>query len=108
MPIVITDTVIGTGTASAGAVTINKIYGRVITESYTTLAGGSETLQINNTFASVGDVVLTNVYGAPGAGSPVISSVSCIGGAIILIIHNVHLSAAFSGTYVVNYVIFKA
>lgn len=99
----------GTATAVSGAATSNAYAGKVTTESLTTAAGATYTLTLTNNFIAVADVVLVNVgRGSDTTGTPVVASVTPAAGSVVIIIQNIHATAAFNGTLQVGYRVLKA
>jgi hypothetical protein len=102
----------GTGTANAGnsyIVTIDKMAGRVATDSLTTAAGAAQTVTINSTLSKVTatSIVLVTMNGGTNtAGTPVFKAVP---GAnqIVITITNKHAADAFNGTFDLGFVVFN-
>lgn len=95
-----------TGTASAGAVTMNSLNGQVTTESLTTAAGAEYTLTITNSLATANSVVIASVgNGTSSAGTPGIGGVSASAGSIVITVTNLHSANAFNGTLKINFAI---
>lgn len=97
-----------TATASSGAATLNKLSGRITTESLTTAAAAEYTLTLTNSLAEATDIVLwsvgngTSTTGTPGQGGATVTA-----GQIVFTVTNLHASAAFNGTLVIGYEIVK-
>lgn len=97
------------GTASSGAVTLNKTMGVVTSESLTTAAAAEYTLTITNNQVVAGDVAFASVSnGTNSAGAPDVRSVACSAGQIVIIVRNVHASAALNGTLKIGFFVVKA
>jgi hypothetical protein len=98
----------GTATASSGAATLNTFNGRVTTESLSTAAAAEYTLTLTNNKIEATDIVLwtvgngTSTTGTPGQGGCTVSA-----GQAVFTVTNLHASAAFNGTLVVGFNIYK-
>lgn len=96
----------GTATAASGAATLNKRSGTITSEALTTAAGATYTLTLTNLTVSASSVVLASVaYGSATAGSPVVTRVQPSAGSLVVVVQNVHASAAVNGTLKVNFVV---
>lgn len=99
----------GTATATAGAATLANRFGKVTSEALTTAAGATYTLTVTNTAMSAEDIVMASVaYGTATAGSPVVTRVTPADGSVVIIVQNVHASAALDGTIVIAFAAFGA
>jgi hypothetical protein len=101
----------GTKTASAttGAATLHQPSGVITTESLTTAAAGTYTLTITNNKVKATDIVQATVSNpAASAGAPVLISATPADGSLVVVIKNVHASAAFNNTLAVMFSIIKA
>jgi len=97
----------GTATATSGAATLANRFGAITSETLSTAAGGTYTLTITNTQVAAGDLCMASVaYGTSTTGTPNVARVQVSAGQIVIIIQNIHASAALNGTIVVNYVCF--
>lgn len=106
---VVIDTGTKTATASAGAATLNKLSGKITTESLSTAAQAGYTLTLTNSVIAAGDIVLANVAnGTNTTGTPNVTRVLPGAGSAVIVVHNIHASAAFNGTLVVSFVVLKA
>ncbi|HEY1750383.1 MAG TPA: hypothetical protein VGG29_03920 [Caulobacteraceae bacterium] len=98
----------GAATAnSAGsyAVTINKMAGVVTTDSLSTAAGASQAITITDSQVTASSLVLVSrVGGTDTAGTPILKAVPGAG-TITLTVANNHASAAFNGTFVVDFLV---
>jgi hypothetical protein len=96
----------GTATANAGdsyAVTANKMSGVITTDSLSTAAGSSRSITINDSEVTASSVVeVTWAGGTDTAGTPVIEAVPGAG-TITITLYNDAASAAFSGTFVLDF-----
>ena len=97
-----------TATATAGAATLNKPAGVITSEALTTAAGAVYTLTITNSAIAAADQVFASVaYGTSTTGSPAITRVTPAAGSVVILVQNVHASAALNGTIKVSFVTFK-
>lgn len=94
--------------AVAGAATLNKGIGTVVSESLTTAALSTYTLTLTNNMITAASIVFANVQlSAPAeTGLPQIVSITAVAGSVSVIIKNIHATAAFDGTLEINYVVF--
>lgn len=100
----------GTKTASAtgGAATLNKDAGVITSESLTTAAGASYTLTLTNSSVAAGDQVFASVqYGSATAGTPCITRVTPGSGSVVIVVQNIHASAALDGTIKISFLVVK-
>ena len=95
----------GTGTAAAGAVTLNNRFGKITSEALTTAQNGIYTLTITNSEIRATDIVLASVgNGTNTQGTPVVTRVSPAAGSLVILVSNLHASAqALNGTIVVSF-----
>lgn len=101
---------IRTGTATAGAVTLNAQTGKVTTETLTTAQNANYTLTITNNQIAAADIVLVSfANGTNTQGTPVLLRVTPAAGSVAIVIRNAHDSAqALNGTLVVSFQVIKA
>lgn len=99
-----------TGTAAAGAVTLNAYSGVVTSEALTTAQNASYTLTITNSFIAATDLVFASLKnGTNTQGTPVIVRVTPAAGSLVIIVKNMHDSAqALNGTIVITFVALRA
>jgi len=98
----------GTATATTGAATLAKCAGKITSEALTTAAGATYTLTLTNTEIAAADIVLASVaYGTSTTGMPVITRVTPAAGSVVILIQNVHASAALNGTIVISFFTIK-
>ncbi len=98
----------GTATASSGAATLNNKAGAITSESLSTAAGAVYTLTLTDSVVAASDVCFASVaYGTSTTGSPAVSRVTPSAGQLIVLVQNIHASAALNGTIVVSYACFK-
>lgn len=98
-----------TATATAGAATLSKCSGKITSEDLTTAAGASYTLTLTNTRIAAADTVFASVgYGTSTTGTPCVTRVTPAAGSVVIIVQNVHASAALNGTIVISFLAVKA
>jgi hypothetical protein len=98
----------GTATATAGAATLNKLQGKITTESLTTAAAGEYTLTLTNSEIAASDIVLASVDPKTSAGTPGIGGCKVTAGQVVITVTNLHASAAFDAAIQINFVVIKA
>jgi len=94
----------GTGTVSAGAVTINHQAGVITTTSLTTAAGSSATVTLNDSDITSSSVILVSLMG--GTNTTIGIQLSCAytsAGVATLTISNNNASAALNGTLFIGF-----
>jgi len=97
-----------TATAAAGAATLNKSAGVITSEALTTVAGATYTLTITDSDVAAADQVMASVqYGTATTGTPAIATVATAAGSVVIVVQNIHASAALNGTIKVSFVVFK-
>ena len=101
---------VGTGTASAAAVTINDWCGLITTEALTTAQNGVATVTLTNSKVAVGDLVFASVgNGTNTQGTPTITTTTITASTVVFKISNLHASAeALNGTLLIRFMIVKA
>ena len=98
----------GTASATAGAATLAKLSGKITSEALTTAAAAAYTLTLTNTEIAATDLVFASVgYGTSTTGTPVVTRVTPAAGSVVIVVHNVHASAALNGTIVVSFFVVK-
>jgi hypothetical protein len=102
------DTGTKTATAVAGAATLNKSSGVVTSEALTTAAGADYTLTLTNSTIAAADVVLASVQLTSAGGTPTIASVTPAAGSVVIVVQNIHASAAFAAAIKVAFAVLKA
>lgn len=98
------------GTAVSGAATLNQGTGRVTSESLTTAAGATYTLTLTNSVidASGNAMVLAAVHlGTATTGMPAITTVTPGNGQVVIIVQNIHATAALNGTIVIDFMVVR-
>lgn len=97
-----------TATATTGAATLNKNAGVVTSEALSTAAGAAYTLTLTNSAIAAADQVFASVaYGTASAGAPVVTRVQPGAGSVVIVVQNVHASAALNGTIKVSFAVLK-
>ncbi len=98
-----------TATATTGAATLNKQSGVITSESLTTAAGGTYSLTITNSAIAATDMVFASVsYGTATTGTPVVTLCDPSAGSLLVVIQNIHASAALNGTIQIAFMAIKA
>lgn len=97
-----------TATASGGTATLNKMCGKVTTNSMATSPLNSFTLTINNSTVAAGDMVLATIGNFSTAGIPILINVTPASGTITCSIFNADTVTSFNGTVVVSFLVIKA
>ncbi len=98
----------GAATSTAGAATINKQAGQITTESLTTSAGSTYTMTLTNSLIAATSTVLASVgTGTATTGVPTVTWVTPASGSAVIIIQNIHATAALNGTITINFVVFN-
>ena len=93
------DVTSGTATSTAHAATINNQTGVVTTEALTTAAGSTYTFTLTNSYITADSVVQVSVgKGTATTGVPVVAWVTPASGSAVIILQNIHASAALNGT----------
>lgn len=102
------DTGTKTATAVAGAATLNKMSGAITSEAITTAAGATYTLTLTNSSIAAADQVFANVnLGAGSGGTPAIASVTPAAGSVVIVVQNIHASAAFNAAIKIAFLVVK-
>jgi hypothetical protein len=95
-------------TAASGAATLNEGFGVVTSESLTTAAGALYTLTLTDAAITANSIVMASVQlGTSTTGVPQVVSVAPATGSVVIIVKNIHASAAFNGTIKVSFVVFN-
>lgn len=95
-------------TAASNAATLNGGYGVVTSEALTTAAGATYTLTLTNGDITASSIVMASTnLGAGTGGTPAITSVKPAGGSVVIIVQNVHASAAFNAAIKIAFVVFN-
>ena len=99
------DTGTKTATATAGAATLNKNSGVITSEALTTAAVATYTLTLTNSAITATDQVFASVNrGAGTGGTPTIASVAPGTGSVVIVVQNIHASAAFNAAIKIAFV----
>ena len=102
------DTGTKTASATAGAATLNKMAGVITSEALTTAAGAQYTLTLTNSDIAATDQVFASVQdGTATAGTPAIATVTPGAGQVVIVVQNIHASAALNGTIKISFAVFK-
>lgn len=99
---------VGTGTktasATAGAATLNKPFGKITSEALTTAAGAVYTLTLTNSQIAAADQVFASLAnGTNTQGAPRIETVTPGAGSVVITVRNGHASEALNGTLVISF-----
>lgn len=97
----------GTATGTSNASTLANKCGIITTESATTAAAGTFTETITNTVVAATDICMATAT-TTGTGTPVITRVTPAANSLVIIVGNVHASAAFNAVLLIAFVCFKA
>ncbi len=102
------DTGTKTASATAGAATLNKMAGVITSESLTTAAGADYTLTLTNSDIAAADQVFASVQlGSATTGMPTVTTVSPAAGSVVVVVQNIHATAALNGTIKISFSVFK-
>lgn len=98
-----------TATATAGAATSNASGSGVVTsEALTTAAGATYTLTLTNDMIAAADTVFASVaLGTATTGMPAVTTVAPAAGSVVVIVQNIHASAALNGTIKISFLVVK-
>lgn len=97
-----------TATATAGAATLAKSAGVVTSEALTTAAGATYTLTLTNTTIAAADQVFASIaLGTATTGVPVVTTVKEAAGSVVIVVQNIHASAALNGTIRIKFAVLK-
>lgn len=97
----------GVATGTSNASTLANKCGVITTESATTAAGATFTETITNTTVSATDVCFASVA-TGGTGTPAVTKVTPGAGSLVIIVQNIHASAAFNNTLAIAFLCVKA
>ena len=102
------DTGTKTATATAGAATLAKMAGVITSEALTTIAGATYTLTLTNTDVAAADQVFASVQlGTATTGMPTVTTVTPAAGSVVIIVQNIHASAALNGAIKISFLVAK-
>lgn len=102
------DTSTKTASATAGAATLAKAAGVITSEGLTTAAGDTYTLTLTNSTIAAADQVFASVsLGTATTGMPVVTTVTPGVDSVVIIVQNVHASAALDGTIKIAFMVLK-
>lgn len=101
---------VGTGTASSAAVTINKRFGIITSESLTTAQNAVATITLTNSEVAAGDLVLATLgNGSNTQGTPTLTRSTVTANTVTFKISNLHASSeALNGTLIIYFAVIKA
>lgn len=98
-----------TAAATAGAATLHQPSGKITSEALTTIAGATYTLTLTNQKIAAADIVqVTVALGTATTGMPTICTVKPAANSVVVIVQNIHASAALNGTLVFSFAVIKA
>lgn len=93
-------------TSAATGVTLSKPCGKITTVALTTAAAAEEVFVVTNTLVTALDlVVLSTTYA--GGGTPMLSTKGMAAGSFVIVITNVHASAALDALMIINFAVIK-
>lgn len=99
----------GTATASAGTATLNKMAGKITTNSMSTSPLNAFVLTVNNSTVAAADMVFCSIAaGTITTGIPLIGFVTPASGSFVVRIFNADSVNSFNGTAVVSFFVVKA
>lgn len=102
------DTGTKTAAATAGAATLSKSAGVITSEALVTAAGAIYTLTLTNTTIAAADQVMASVQlGTATTGMPVVTTVTPGAGSVVIVVQNIHASAALNGTIKIAFLVMK-
>lgn len=102
------DTGVKTATAASGAATLTKMAGVVTSEALTTAAGADYTLTLTNLDIAAADQVFASVsLGSATTGTPAVATVTPGIGQVVIVVQNIHATAALNGTIKIAFAVFK-
>lgn len=96
----------GTATGTSNASTLANKCGIITTESATTAAGATFTETITNSTVAATDVCFASATTA-GTGTPVVTKVTPGSSSLVIIVQNIHASAAFNNTLAISFLCVK-
>lgn len=94
-------------TSASTGVTLNKVSGQVTTVALTTAAAAEEVFTVTNSTVAVTDTVVVSTTYA-GAGTPSVSVKGMAAGSFVIVITNLHATAALDAVLVINFTVIKA
>lgn len=97
----------GTATATAGAATLNKVSGKITSESLTTAAGADYTLTLTNSLIAADSLVFVSVENGSNTTEGLsVQRVTPGSSSAVILVRNTHASAAWNGTIKLSFVVF--
>ena len=101
------DTGTKTATATSGAATLAKLSGVVTSEALSTAAGATYTLTVTDSKIAATQQVYASVsLGTATTGMPAVTTVTPAAGSLVVIVQNIHASAALNGTIKIAFTAF--
>lgn len=98
-----------TGTGGTSTATLANRFGKLTTAALTTAAAATHVITLTNTEVKATDLAWASVaLGTATTGEPVVGTVTCGAGSIVIQITNRAAAAAVNGTLVVTYGVFGA
>jgi hypothetical protein len=94
-------------TSASTGVTLDKLCGQITTVALTTAAAAEEVFTVTNSMVDANDVVTVSTTYA-GAGTPAVSVKGVAAGSFVVVITNLHASAALDAVLVVNFAVIKS
>lgn len=95
-----------TATSTAAAATVNAQAGMITTEALTTAAGATYTFTLTSNRISANSAVMFCIAkGTATTGTPVVAWTTPAAGSVVVIIQNIHASAALNGTILLGFYI---
>jgi len=92
------------GAATAGAATLDGVCGKVTSEALTTAAGADYTLTLTNSKIGLASNVVVSVANGTNTTAGIqVCRVQPLAGSVVILIRNIHASAALNGTIVVSF-----
>ena len=96
----------GTATGTSNASTLANKCGVITTESATTAAGATFTETVTDTVVAATDLCFASVS-TGGTGTPAVTKVTPGSGSLVVVVQNIHASAAFNNTLAISYLCIK-
>jgi hypothetical protein len=90
-----------TGASNAASARGRRV--QITTEALTTAAGATYTETLTNAEIKADSMVIATVkYGTSTTGTPVVTRITPANGSVVVILQNIHASAALNGTIVID------
>ncbi len=98
-----------TGTGGTSTATLANRFGKLTTAALTTAAAASHVITLTNTEVKATDIAFASTtLGTATTGEPVVTTIACAAGSMVITVKNVAAAAAVNGTLVINYGVFGA